>query len=88
MDNIDFKNRPRKTIEQLQAEIVAYLRQETQPYSGEFLSGPCHGIARETGNEYEWHFYDALMGLVKQGIVEVIPTTSLSGSDWYKLARR
>ena len=31
-------------------------------------------------------FYDALMDLVDQGIVEVIPTTGLTGDDWYKLA--
>ena len=84
---MEFKDRPRKTKEQLQKEIIGYLSQEVEAYSGDLVAGPAHGIRRKTGNEYAGpEFFEALMDLVKQGIVEVIPTTGLTGNHWYKLA--
>ena len=85
---MEFKDRPRKTKEQFQKEIIEYLRQEVEAYSGDLVAGPAHGIRRKTGNEYSGpEFFEALMDLVKQGIVEVIPTTGLTGDHWYKLAK-
>ena len=85
---MEFKDRPRKTKEQYQKEIIKYLRQEVEAYSGDRVAGPIHGIARKTGNMYAGpEFYAALMDLVDKGVVEVIPTTGLSGDDWYKLAK-
>jgi len=84
---MEFKNRSRKTKEQYQKEIIEYLRQEVEAYSGDRVAGPAHGIARKTGNAYAGsEFFEALMDLVDQGVVEVIPTTGLTGHDWYKLA--
>ncbi len=84
---MEFKDRSRKTREQLQKEIIEYLRQEVEAYSGDRVAGPAHGIARKTGNAYAGpEFFEALMDLVDQGVVEVIPTTGLTGHDWYKLA--
>ena len=84
---MEFKDRSRKTREQLQKEIIEYLRQEVEAYSGDRVAGPAHGIARKTGNEYAGpEFFEALMDLVDQGTVEAIPTTGLTGHDWYRLA--
>ena len=84
---MEFKDRSRKTKEQFQKEIIEYLRQEVEAYSGDLVAGPAHGIAKKTDNEYAGpEFFKALKDLVDQGIVEVIPTTGLSGHDWYKLA--
>ena len=84
---MEFKDRSRKTREQLQKEIIEYLRQEVEAYSGDRVAGPAHGIARKTGNEYAGpEFFEALMDLVDQGIVEAIPTTGLTGHDWHRLA--
>ena len=85
---MEFKDRPRKTKEQLQKEIIGYLSQEVEAYSGDLVSGPAHGIRRKTDNEYAGpEFFEALMDLVKLGIVEVIPTTGMTGDHWYKLAK-
>ena len=78
-----------KTKEQYQKEITDYLRQEVKPYSGDLVVSPAHGIARKTGNLYAGpEFFEALMDLVEQGIVEAVPTTGLTGDNWYKLAER
>ena len=51
------------------------------------VAAPAHGIARKTDNLYAGvEFFEALMELVQQGTVEVIPTTGLTGHDWYRLA--
>ena len=84
---MEFKDRPRKTKEQLQKEITDYLSQEVKAYSGDLNIAGSWGIRRKTGNEYAGpEFFEALMDLVDQGIVEVVPTTGLTGDDWYKLA--
>ena len=84
---MEFKDRQKKTKEQLQKEIIEYLRQEVEAYSRERVAGPAHGIAKKTDNMYAGpEFFKALTDLVDQGIVEVIPTTGLSGHDWYRLA--
>ena len=76
-----------KTKEQLQKEIIEYLRTPVKEYSKDRVASPAHGIAKKTGNAYAGpEFFRALMDLVDQGIVEVIPTTGLTGHDWYKLA--
>ena len=85
---MEFKDRPRKTKEQLQKEIIDYLSQEVEAYSGDLNVAGSWGIRRKTGNEYAGpEFFEALMDLVDQGIVEVVPTTGLTGDDWYKLAK-
>lgn len=77
-----------KTKEQYQKEIIEFLRQEVEAYTGDRVAAPAHGIARKTDNRYAGpEFFKALMDLVDQGIVEVIPTTGLTGHDWYKLAK-
>ena len=77
-----------KTKEQYQKEIIEYLKQEVEPYSGDLVAGPAHGIAKKTDNAYAGpEFFKALMDLVDQGVVEVIPTTGLAGHDWYRLAK-
>ena len=77
-----------KTKEQYQKEIIEYLSQEVEAYSGDLVVSGSWGIRRKTGNETAGpEFFEALMDLVKQGIVEVIPTTGLTGDDWYKLAK-
>ena len=84
---MEFKDRQKKTKEQLQKEIIEYLRQEVEAYSGDRVVAPAHGIAKKTGNMHAGpEFFKALMDLVDQGIVEVIPTTGLSGHDWYRLS--
>ena len=84
---MEFKDRQKKTKEQYQKEIIEYLRQEVEAYSGDRVAGPAHGIAWKTDNMYAGpEFFNALMDLVDQGIVEVIPTTGLTGHDWYRLA--
>ncbi len=84
---MEFKDRSRKTKEQLQKEIIEYLKQEVEPYSGDLVVSGAWGIRRKTGNEYAGpEFFEALMDLVDQGIVEVVPTTGLTGDDWYRLA--
>ena len=76
-----------KTKEQLQKEIIEYLRTPVEEYSKDRVASPAHGIAKKTGNAYAGpEFFRALMDLVDQGIVEVIPTTGLTGHEWYKLA--
>ena len=86
---MEFKDRPRKTKEQLQKEIIEYLKTPVEEYSKDRIASPAHGIARKTGNAYAGpEFFVALMNLVHQGTVEVIPTTGLTGDDWYKLADR
>ena len=78
----------KKTKEQYQKEIIEYLSQEVEAYSGDLVAGPAHGIRKKTGNLAAGpEFFKALMDLVDQGIVEVIPTTGLTGHDWYKLAK-
>jgi hypothetical protein len=85
---MEFKDRPRKTKEQLQEEIIEYLRQYVEEYGRDRVAAPAHGIARKTGNSYTGReFYDALMDLIDRDMVEVVPTTGLTGDDWYKLAR-
>ena len=77
----------KKSREQYQKEIIEFLRQEVEAYSGDRVSAPAHGIARKTGNMYAGpEFWHALMDLVDREMVEVIPTTGLTGHDWYKLA--
>lgn len=84
---MEWKDRPRKTKEQFQKEIIGYLSQEVESYSGDFVVSSSWGIRRKTDNEYAGpEFFEALMDLVDQGIVEVIPTTGLTGDDWYRLA--
>ena len=84
---MEFKDRSRKTKEQLQKEIIEYLRTPVEEYSKDRIASPAHGIRRKTGNAYAGpEFSEALMDLVDQGIVEAIPTTGLTGDDWYKLA--
>ena len=84
---MEFKDRSRKTKEQLQKEIIDYLRTPVEEYSRDRVASPAHGIRRKTDNEYAGpEFFEALMDLVDQGIVEVIPTTGLTGHDWYRLA--
>ena len=76
-----------KTKEQFQKEITEYLGQEVKAYSGDLNVAGSWGIRRKTGNEYAGpEFFEALMDLVDQGIVEVVPTTGLTGDDWYRLA--
>ena len=76
-----------KTKEQLQEEIIEYLKTPVEEYSKDRVASPSQGIARKTGNMYAGpEFFEALMDLVDQGIVEVIPTTGLTGDDWYRLA--
>ena len=76
-----------KSREQYQKEIIEYLKQRVEPYGRDQNVAPAHSIAKKTGNMYAGpELYDALMDLVDQGIVEVIPTTGLTGDDWYKLA--
>ena len=85
---MEWKDRPRKTKEQFQKEIIEYLRQEVEAYSGDRVAGPAHGIAKKTDNMYAGpEFFKALMDLVDQGIVEVIPTTGLTGDNWYRLSK-
>ena len=85
---MEWKDRPKKTKEQFQKEIIEFLRQEVEAYSGDRIAAPAHGIARKTDNLYAGvEFFEALMELVQQGTVEVIPTTGLTGHDWYKLAK-
>jgi len=77
-----------KTKEQFQKEIIEYLSQEVESYSGDLVASGSWGIRRKTNNETAGpEFFEALMDLVKQGIVEVIPTTGLTGDDWYKLSK-
>lgn len=84
---MEFKDRPRKSKEQYQKEIIEFLKQEVEPYSGDLVAAPAHGIAKKTGNLYAGpEFWHALMEIVDNGTVEVIPTTGLTGHDWYKLA--
>ena len=76
-----------KTKEQFQKEITDYLSQEVKAYSGDLPVAGSWGIRRKTSNEYAGpEFFEALMDLVDQGIVEVVPTTGLTGDDWYRLA--
>jgi len=83
---MEFKDRSRKTKEQLQKEIIDYLKTPVEEYSRDRIAGPAHGIRRKTDNEYAGpEFFEALVDLVDQGIVAVIPTTGLTGHDWYKL---
>ena len=85
---MEWKDRPRKTKEQLQKEIIGYLSQEVKAYSGDLNVAGSWGIRRKTGNEYAGpEFSVALMDLVNRGIVEVVPTTGLTGDDWYRLAK-
>ena len=85
---MEWKDRPRKTKEQLQKEIIGYLSQEVEAYSGDLNVAGSWGIRRKTGNEYAGpEFSVALMDLVNRGIVEVVPTTGLTGDDWYRLAK-
>ena len=85
---MEWKDRPRKTKEQLQKEITDYLSQEVKGYSGALNVAGSWGIRRKTGNEYAGpEFSVALMDLVNRGIVEVVPTTGLTGDDWYRLAK-
>ena len=84
---MEWKDRPRKTKEQFQKEIVEYLKTPVEEYSRDLVASSSWGIRRKTGNEYAGpEFFEALMDLVKQGVVEVIPTTGLTGDDWYRLA--
>jgi len=76
-----------KSREQYQKEIIEYLRQYVEEYGQDRVAAPAHGIARKTGNAYAGpEFYNALMDLVDREMVEVIPTTGITGHDWYKLA--
>ncbi len=85
---MEWKNRPRKTKEQFQKEIIGYLSQEVEAYSGDLVASSSWGIRRKTDNEYAGpELFEALMDLVDQGIVEVIPTTGLTGDDWYKFSK-
>jgi hypothetical protein len=84
---MEFKDRPRKTKEQLQKEIIDYLKTPVEEYSRDRVASSAHGIAKKTGNLYAGpEFFKALMDLVDQRTVEAIPTTGLTGDDWYKLA--
>tara|TARA_Y100000591_G_C21722280_1_gene639413 strand:+ start:656 stop:889 length:234 start_codon:yes stop_codon:yes gene_type:complete len=76
-----------KTKEQYQKEIIEFLKTPVEEYSRDLVAAPSHGIARKTDNQYAGpEFFEALMDLVDQGVVEVIPTTGLTGDDWYRLA--
>ena len=75
-----------KTKEQYQKDIIMFLRRSTKPMGKDKESAPAHSLAKKTGNMPSNGFYEALEELVELGVVEVIPTTSLSGHDWYQLA--
>ena len=75
-----------KTKEQYQKDIIVFLRRSIEPMGKDKESAPAHGLAKKTGNMPSSGFYEALEELVELGVVEVIPTTSLSGHDWYQLA--
>ena len=84
---MEWKDRQRKTKEQFQKEIIGYLKTPVEEYSKDRVASSSWGIRRKTDNEYAGpEFFEALMDLVDQGIVEVIPTTGLTGDDWYRLA--
>ena len=77
-----------KTKEQYQKEIIDYLKTPVEEYSRDLVAAPAHGIAKKTGNLYAGpEFFEALTDLVDQGTVEAIPTTGLTGDDWYRLAK-
>lgn len=75
-----------KTKEQYQKDIIVFLRQSIEPMGKDKEVAPAHGIAKKTGNMPSNGFYESLEDLVEKGEVEVIPATSLSGHDWYRLA--
>ena len=77
-----------KTIEQYQKEIIGYLSKPVEPYSQDRNVSPAHGIAMKTNN-YGFDFpdfLDALEDLVAKGIVEMKPSTGLTGHERYKMA--
>ena len=75
-----------KTKDEYQKEIIGFLSQNIDPMGKDKEVAPAHGIAKKTGNMYSYNFWEALEDLVEKGRVEVIPTTSRSGHDWYRLA--
>jgi len=75
-----------KTKEQLQKDIIGFLSQNIDPMGKDKEIAPAAGIAKKSGNMYSYDFWEALMDLVEKGAVEVIPTTGLTGLDWYRLA--
>tara|TARA_B110000467_G_C18266623_1_gene449699 strand:+ start:734 stop:1003 length:270 start_codon:yes stop_codon:yes gene_type:complete len=75
-----------KTKEQLQKDIIGFLSQNIDPMGKDKEIAPATGIAKKSGNMPSSGFYEALEDLVEKGAIEVIPTTGLTGLDWYRLA--
>ena len=75
-----------KTQKEYQKDIILFLRRSISPMGKDKEVAPAHGIAKKTGNMPSDGFYEALEELVELELVEVIPSTSLSGHDWYQLA--
>lgn len=74
--------------ETIKRRIVRFLGDRKGSFSQDVVTHPAWGMARKMNLDYVYpDFYEALMELVEEGVVEEVPTTGFSHQQsWFKLA--